>query len=70
MRICEYKSSRSFFDPGLSKYDTFKNLLKTTKPVITKINIEPPGMEETKICSNHPGYMTNVATTPTYVKKL
>ena len=43
---------------------------KFTQPIITKFHIEPPEVEETKICSNCPGHMTNMATMPLYCKKL
>ena len=37
---------------------------KVTGPIVTKLHVEPPGAEGIKICSNHPGRMTNMATTP------
>ena len=58
------------FDPGLSYFDNFKHLLKTTNPIVTTFHIETPGIEETKICSNHPGHIINMATTPIYDKNL
>ena len=42
---------------------------KATRSVVTLFHTEPRGVEETKICSNHPGHMTNMATTPIYGKK-
>ena len=43
---------------------------KATKPVVTKLHLESPGVEETKICSSHPGHMTNMVTMPVYDKSL
>ena len=34
---------------------------EATRPVVTKFYIEPSGAEGTKICSNGPGHMTNMA---------
>ena len=31
------------------------------RPVVTKFYTDPSGVEETKICSNRPGHMTNMA---------
>ena len=36
---------------------------KVTKPIVATSNIEPSEDEETIICSNRPGHMTNMATT-------
>ena len=58
------------FDPRLSCFDNFKHLLKATGPIVTKSHLEPPGADGTKICSNPIVHMTNMATTPIYVKIL
>ena len=42
---------------------------KATKPIIIKFYIEAHGPEGTKICSNHPGHMTNMSFTPIYDKQ-
>ena len=49
---------------------TVLNILKATGPVETIFHVEPPGMEETKICSNYPGHMTKMASMPIYGKNL
>ena len=41
---------------------------KATEPIVTKFHVEPPGAEGMKICSNCPGHMINMATTPIYGK--
>ena len=43
---------------------------KATGPVETKFHVEPPWVEETKICSNSPGHMTSIATKNIYGKNL
>ena len=43
---------------------------KASKPMVTKLHLESPGVEETKICSNRPGHMTNTVTMPVYDKSL
>ena len=35
---------------------------KVTNLIVTKFHMEPPGVEETKICSNRPSHMTMMAT--------
>ena len=37
---------------------------EVTGPIVTKFYVEPSGAEGTKICSNGPGHMTNMATMP------
>ena len=49
---------------------TVLNILKATGPVETIFHVEPPGVEEAKICSNHPGHMTKMASMPIYGKNL
>ena len=50
---------------------TFSNISsKATGPIVTKSYLEPPGAEGTKICSNYPGRMNNMATTPIYGKNV
>ena len=39
---------------------------KATGPIVTKFHVEPLEAEGMKICSNHPGHMTNMATMPMY----
>ena len=39
-------------------------------PVATKVHIESRVVEGTKICSNCPGHVTSMATTPKYGKTL
>ena len=34
----------------------------------TKFYVEPPWVRGTKVCSRHPGHMTNIAATPIYGK--
>ena len=42
---------------------TISNIFsKATEPVVTKFHVEPPGAEETKICLNRPGRITDLAT--------
>ena len=41
---------------------------KPTRPVETKFHVEPPRVEETEICSNHPGHMITMAAKPIYGK--
>ena len=48
---------------------TFLNISsKATEPVVMEFHIEPPEVEETKIYSKSLGHMTNIATTPIYIK--
>ena len=68
MKVSENKRSRSFSDPRISWNDNFKHVF--TKPVVTEFHVEPPEEEETKICSDHSGHMTSMATTPIYGKNL
>ena len=54
------------FDTGLSYSMTMTNSSsKATKPIVT-FHIEPPGVEETKICSDCLGHTTNMASMPIY----
>ena len=41
---------------------------KATKPIVTKFHIEPPGVEESKICAKHLGHMASITTMPIYGK--
>ena len=43
---------------------------KVTEPVKTKFHEEPPGMEQTKICSNRSGHINNMAARFIYGKTL
>ena len=51
---------------------TFANFfsLEKGKPFEAKFHVEPPGDGGTKVCSNGPGHMTNMATTPYMLKTL
>ena len=55
------------FDQDFYSLDSFKHLSIATGPIITKFHIEPPEAFGTKICSNNPGHMTNIAAMPIYV---
>ena len=39
---------------------------KASDPIVTTAHLEPPWVEGTKICSNRPIYMTNMAMKPIY----
>ena len=43
---------------------------KAAGPIVTKFHIEPPWAEGTKLCSNSPVYMTNMAAMPVHGKNL
>ena len=47
---------------------TFSNIFssKTTGPIELKFHIETPWDAGTKVCSNGPGHMIKMATTPIY----
>ena len=51
---------------------TFSNFfsLETTSPIKAKLHVKPPWDVGTKICSNGPGHMTNMATKSYVVKTL
>ena len=51
---------------------TFSNIFssETTGPIEVKFHVEPPWDGGTKICSNGPGHITNVAAMPIYGKNL
>ena len=40
----------------------------TAWPIKAKFYVEPPWVEETKVCSRHLGHMTKMAATPIYGK--
>ena len=40
------------------------------KPIEAKFHVEPPWDWGTKVCSNGPGHMTNMAAIPIYDKNL
>ena len=53
----------------------FQNLLlflslETAKPIEAKFHLYPPWDGGTKVCSNGPGHMTNMALIPIYDKNL
>ena len=58
------------FNPGLSYYDTFKHILKSHWASCNQFHEEPPEAEGMKICSNSPGPITSMVTTPIYGKTL
>ena len=70
MNLYEYQRSRSFIDLGPSHSDSkhFFLSLETAKPIETNFHFYPPWDEETKVCSNGQGHMTNVAAMPIYGK--
>ena len=49
---------------------TLVNISKAIGPTETKFHTKPPGIEETETCSNRPGRMAILATTPIYGKNL
>ena len=51
---------------------TFSNIFSSeiTGPIETKFHVEPPCGGGTKVCSNGPGHMTNMATISKYGKNL
>ena len=51
---------------------TFSNFfyLETIRPIEAKFHVEPPWDRGTKVCSNGPGHMTNMAVMPIYNKNL
>ena len=51
---------------------TFSNIFfsETTGPIEVKFHVEPPLDRGTKVCSNGPGHMTNMAAMPIYGKNL
>ena len=50
----------------------FSNIFstETTLPIETKFHMEPPLHGGTKLCSNGPGHMTEMAAMPIYGKTL
>ena len=51
---------------------TFSNFfsLEITRPIEAKFRVEPPWDGRTKVCSNGPGHLTNVAAMLIYGKNL
>ena len=51
---------------------TFSNIFssETTGPIEAKFHMEPPWDGGTKVCSNGPGYMTEMAAMPIHSKNL
>ena len=51
---------------------TFSNIFssETTRPIDVKFHVEPPWDGGTKVYSNGPGHMTNMAAMPIYGKNL
>ena len=52
-----------------SKFSNFFSL-ETAKPIEAKFHVEPPWDRRTKVCSNGPGHMTNMAAMLIYGKTL
>ena len=46
------------------------NISKATWPIVIKFHLELPWAEGTKLCSNGPGNMTNMAAMPVHGKNL
>ena len=44
--------------------------LEKAKPIEAQFHVEPPWDGRTKVCSNGPGHMTNMAAMSIYVKNL
>ena len=73
MKIYEYPRSKSFTDlcPRSLRCHQFQTFLSNpTGPIEAEFHVEPPLEGETKICSNGPGHMTEMAAMPIYGKKL
>ena len=71
MNLYKYKRSRSFIGLGPRSL-RFNNLLflslETAKPIEAKFHLYHPWDGGTKVCSNGPGHMTNMAVMPIYGK--
>ena len=51
--------------PSVLCQSTFSNIFsKTTGPIELKFHTETPYDRETTVCSNSPGHMTKMASTP------
>ena len=50
-----------------SMFSNFSSL-ESARLIEAKFHVEPPWDEGTKVCSNGPGHMTNMAAMPIYVK--
>ena len=64
MNLYEYQKSSSFIDLDPSHSDsTFSNFcsLETVWPIKAKFHVEPLWDGGTKVCSNGPGHLTNMA---------
>ena len=48
------------FDPGLLYFEDSKHLIKTTRPIVTKVHIESPRVEGTKFYPNRPCHMIDM----------
>ena len=73
MNLYEYQRSRSFVDFGKGNLDsTFSNFISlgTAWSIEAKFHLEPPWDERTKVCSNCPGHVTNMAVMLIYGKNL
>ena len=73
MNLYKYKRSRSFtgLGPRSLRFNILLFLsLETAKPIEAKFHLYPPWDGGTKVCSNGPGHMTNMAVMPIYGKNL
>ena len=70
MNLSEYQRSKSFtdLDPRSLRFNIFFFSFETAKLIEAKFHVYPPWDEGTKVCSNGPGHMTNMAAMPIYVK--
>ena len=71
VNLYKYKRSRSFI--GLGPRSLRFNILlflslETAKSIEAKFHLYPPWDGGTKVCSNGPGHMTNMAVMPIYGK--
>ena len=72
MNLYEYQRSRPFNDlgPNSLRFNIFIFFLGTARLIEVKFHVESPWDGGTKVCSNGPGHMTNMAAMPIYGKKI
>ena len=73
MTLYEYQRSRPFNDlgPNSLRFNIFIFFfLGTARLIEAKFHVESPWDGGTKVCSNGPGHMTNMAAMPIYGKNL
>ena len=72
MKLYEYQRSRPLIDlgPRSLRFRIFIFFLKTARPIEAKFQVEPSWDEGTKVCSDGPGHMTNMAAMHICCKKL